>query len=538
MELGDQLAVVRRRHRLILAVFAIVVAAATVISLILPKVYEAQVALLIGNSTGSVNPSLDQALLSQRLSVTYAQVATQRATLARVVTKLGLNTTPEKLAGQVAASAPQDSSIVTITVRDGQPDRAAIIANAIASDVVASTPSITGQDADLRTFIAESLATTRSQLTETQGRVDDLSALTARTPAQDVLLATLQNRLTSLQATFATLLSLASSASANLATVTDPAVAPLSPTAPNVPLNVILGAVGGLLLGIGAAFVAEQLDDSVKTAADVHEACGLATIGSIGQSRIDPKKEKIYWLVTLLYPRAAVAESFRSLRTSLQFASIDQDVQTLLVTSPLPGDGKTTIAANLAVAFALAGRRTILVDADLRRPTVHQVFGLSGESGLTNLLRSDPTRVSQELRATEVPNLQILPCGAIPPNPAEILGSQRMGAVLDGLRSVADIVVLDSAPLQVVTDASVLAARVDATLVVAMSGSTSRGALRRGTESLRRSHAHIVGVVLNRVPRQAADLYSSYYRHDETVPPEPASPATMVAEPSSDHGVR
>lgn len=538
MELGDQLAVVRRRHRLILAVFAIVVAAATVISLILPKVYEAQVALLIGNSTGSVNPSLDQALLSQRLSVTYAQVATQRATLARVVTKLGLNTTPEKLAGQVAASAPQDSSIVTITVRDGQPDRAAIIANAIASDVVASTPSITGQDADLRTFIAESLATTRSQLTETQGRVDDLSALTARTPAQDVLLATLQNRLTSLQATFATLLSLASSASANLATVTDPAVAPLIPTAPNVPLNVILGAVGGLLLGIGAAFVAEQLDDSVKTAADVHEACGLATIGSIGQSRIDPKKEKIYWLVTLLYPRAAVAESFRSLRTSLQFASIDQDVQTLLVTSPLPGDGKTTIAANLAVAFALAGRRTILVDADLRRPTVHQVFGLSGESGLTNLLRSDPTRVSQELRATEVPNLQILPCGAIPPNPAEILGSQRMGAVLDGLRSVADIVVLDSAPLQVVTDASVLAARVDATLVVAMSGSTSRGALRRSTESLRRSHAHIVGVVLNRVPRQTADLYSSYYRHDETVPPEPASPATMVAAPSSDHGVR
>ncbi len=206
-----------------------------------------------------------------------------------------------------------------------------------------------------------------------------------------------------------------------------------------------------------------------------------------------------------------MAEAYRSLRTSIEFASVDAPVRTLLVTSAIPGEGKTTTAANVAVVFAQAGRRTILLDADFRKPGVHRIFDLPNSEGLSNLLRSDGTLIDQVAQPTEQPGLRIVTTGPLPPNPAELLGSQRMRTILGRLREAADLVVIDSPPLQAVTDAVLLSAATDGTLLVIDAGRTHRGAVQRGRESLAQAGAHVLGVVLNRLPERASGRYQYDY---------------------------
>ncbi len=201
------------------------------------------------------------------------------------------------------------------------------------------------------------------------------------------------------------------------------------------------------------------------------------------------------------------------------------------MTSPLPGDGKTTVAANLAVAFAQAGRRTVLVDADLRRPAVHEIFGIADSAGLTGLVGQTDPDVAQALVTTDEPNLRVLPAGSPPPNPAELLGSKWFGSVLASLAGIADIVVLDSAPHGVIADAAVLAARADATIVVARAGRTSRAAVRRSVQGLVQTGARVVGVALNGVRQPSGAAYAGYYVTGEPPSESPSSPPPPTSEP-------
>lgn len=501
---------IRERYRIVIATLAITMVAAMSVTLLLPKTYEAQATLIVGNSTGTVTPSLDQTLLSQRLSQTYAVVATQRATLQRVIERLGLDDQPEGLMKRVFADAATDSSLVRITVSGSSPDEAAAIANAVAEDAIETTPSITGRDPETQQFIAESLADTQAQIVETQRRADELMAKADLTPEEELLLASLQQRLATLQTSYTQLLTLQSSASANLATLSDPAVPPSRPASPSLALNLVLAVLAGLLIGLALAVAVDHLDDSVKSSEQVERLVGLPTLGVIGRQRFDRSTPKMYLVATLVHPRSAIAEAYRVLRTNVGFASVDRRVQLLLVTSPHAGEGKTAVAANLAVAFAQDGRSTVLLDADLRRPDVHRMFSTPDAPGLTNLLRDESLPIADVLIETEQQNLRVMSVGEAAPNPAELLGSNRMRVILESLRSIADIVIIDSAPLGLVADPALLAQLTDGTVVVVHAGKTPTAALEEGVDMLRRAGVAPLGVVLNQVPGAPASVYAAY----------------------------
>lgn len=225
----------------------------------------------------------------------------------------------------------------------------------------------------------------------------------------------------------------------------------------------------------------------------------------------ESRSQKRHVILTRDDPKSPVAEAFRTLRTNLQFAGLDEPLRKLLVTSAGPGEGKTTTAANLAVAVAQSGSRVFLIGADLRRPTVHQFFGIPNDIGVTNVL-TGVVPWQEALRPTDVDGLYILPSGPVPPNPAELLASERMRSLLDELAEHTDLLILDAPPVIAVTDAGVLSRLVDGTLLVVSVGLTPREIAKAAKEQLERVGARILGIVVNRLNEQSG-YYYYYYHH-------------------------
>ncbi|MBI5956453.1 MAG: CpsD/CapB family tyrosine-protein kinase [Chloroflexi bacterium] len=214
-------------------------------------------------------------------------------------------------------------------------------------------------------------------------------------------------------------------------------------------------------------------------------------------------------LVTVTNPRSPVSEAFRTLRTNIQFSSLDRPLKTILVTSTDPGEGKSTVLANLAVTMAQSGLRTVVADCDLRRPSQHQLFGLSNINGLTSMMVGNAPMERASFQDTAVPNLRLLASGPLPPNPSELLGSRRMGEIIAFLKDQADLVLFDAPPIIAVTDAAVLASKVDGVLLVVNAGKTKRDLARRAKLLLDKVNANVLGVVLNNVKLEAS-LYRYY----------------------------
>ena len=485
--------------------------AAFVLSNLQPKVYEAKATLIVGQSLSGINPDYTQLLASQRLSTTYAAVATQRPRLEAVIKKLGLDETPEELGRRVVAEAPVESAFVTITAQALDPDEAAAIANALADELIASSPAVQGRQAELQASVEADLNATQAQVLTTQARIEDLTAITERTTAQEAELATLEGRLVTLRSTYATLLSFLSGSASNLLSVSEPAAATPNPVAPRPLLNTLLAAILGLLVAVGIVVVAEYFRDAVKDPEDIEAVTGLSTLGTIARMKGAGNRSEIYQLATLLYPRSGVAEAYRTIRTNIEFASLDAPIHTLLVSSALPGEGKTVTAANLAVVFAQAGRRVLLLDADLRKPGVHLLFNLPNLHGLTTLLRRDGTSIETTVQRTEQDNLHVLTTGSLPPNPAELLGSKRMRAILETFEAGYDIVVVDSPPIQAVSDAAILSSFMDGSVFVVDAARSRRRAIHHAYAALDRAEAHVLGAILNRVPVGSRASYAGYY---------------------------
>jgi tyrosine-protein kinase len=514
------------RTRLPLLILAVVLAGigAFLFSGVQSKVYEARASLIVGTSINQLNPDPTGILASQQLAATYATIATTRPVLDAVIAKLGLPMNAGELLKNITASTGTDSTFLTITVRDGDANRAKDIANTLADQLIAVSPALSGPNVQIRKSVDAYLKATEEQITVAQAQAVTLSGTQNRTPAQDAALAALETQLVNLRATYASLLAFSSAGSASLLSVIEPAVTPDTPISPRPLLNVLLACVIALLVAGGLILLAAYLDDTIKTPADVEEVVGLPTLGSVGRMTGGRGRSEIYRLATLLYPRSAVAESYRMLRSNLEFARVDRPIHTILVTSSLPGEGKTVTAANLAIAFALEGRRVLLVDADLRKPAVHTLFDVPNTQGLTTMLRSDTVSLESVAHTNEQERLKVLTSGPLPPNPAEMLGSQRMLTVLQRLQAGQDVLIIDSPPLRVVTDAAILSAFVDGTLMVIDAGKSRRPAVRLGREALNRVNAQILGVVLNRVPRPAHTgdpMYNGY--HEETEEKSPPS---------------
>jgi polysaccharide biosynthesis transport protein len=304
--------------------------------------------------------------------------------------------------------------------------------------------------------------------------------------------------------------------------IVDSARPPTSPIEPNIPRNLGFGFLLGLATGVGLAFLLEGLDNTIRTTEQAQMVSGLAPLGMIplgsksvrdGASTkrlvIASSKEAVE-LVTQARPQSQMAESYRALRTSLLLSNLGAPPKVIMVTSALPQEGKTTTSLNCAIVLAQKGVRVLLIDADLRRPSIHKTLGMGPRSGLSNVLTGSVTLEQVVTRTPLLPNLYILPAGTPPPNPAELLASANMRDALAQLREQYDHIVVDTPPALSVTDAVVLSQRADAVVLVIRSGQTTRQALRRARDILARVGAKVVGVLLNAVDLSSPDYYYYY----------------------------
>lgn len=314
------------------------------------------------------------------------------------------------------------------------------------------------------------------------------------------------------------------------------ATVPGAASTPNVRLNLALGLVVGLALGVGVAVVREHLDTRLRSTSDVEDTTDAPVLGVIGYEEDAPQHP----LIVQESPQAVRAESFRRLRTNLQFLELGPAARTYVMTSSLPGEGKTTTSINLAITLADAGQRVVLVDADLRRPSVARYMGIEGTVGLTTILIGK-VRVEDAVQPWGNGNLFVIASGQVPPNPSELLGAAPMAELLERLRGEYDAVVIDTPPLLPVTDAAVLAKAVGGAIVVVGAGTVDRDELETALSALGTAGVRVLGVVVNRVPVRGpgAGAYDyGYYAYTAEEAPPPATRASRSARGTRKHGRR
>ncbi|MDD7835650.1 polysaccharide biosynthesis tyrosine autokinase [Paenarthrobacter sp. AB444] len=306
--------------------------------------------------------------------------------------------------------------------------------------------------------------------------------------------------------------------------VIKPAVAPAMATAPNTKLNLVLGLVVGLGLGAAGAILRTRLDTRIRGEAELRRITDQPVLGGIA---FDPDAERKP-LLTQAAPQSPRAESYRQLRTNLQFANAADSAKTVLVTSSLPGEGKSTTATNLAISLAEAGQAVCLVDADLRRPMINEYLGLDRNAGLTTALVGSAD-VEELLQPWGQDNLYVLTSGQIPPNPSELLGSALMKRLIDRLEETFDTIIIDAPPLLPVTDAAVLSQHVGGVILVVGSHKLRQQNLEQSLGALKMVGANILGIALNLLPTKGPDAYAySYYatKNDDTQTSKPTLGAT------------
>lgn len=508
-------------------------------------IYQAS-ALAMVNAAPSSQDSTTSIYLGQQLGQTYSRIMTSRTVLDSVAQRLGV----EILQKSVQVSPIQNTQLLTVTVTDTDPERAALIANTLVtvfSEQIQADQAARYADSkqnlkDQMDVLDQQIQTTSANLAVLAQEIQDvnleLTALLApdniqrtqeeldqRTALVEQTQATLQSKvsqeaqmqtvLQNYRASYTILLQsyesirLAESQSSSGVLLKDPAVLPAEPIQPQPFRSAMLAAVVGLFLGAGIVFLVEFLDDSLRDPQEITRAWGIPILGMI----ITYNSNNGNVLITEKQPRAPVSEAFRSLRTNLQFASIASPLHTILVTSPSPEDGKTTVVGNLACVFAQGGRKVVVIDADLRRPRVHKVFQLQNRLGLTDQFIHPQEYLDGAVQPTEVKNLFALTSGSLPPNPSELLGSQKMIDIIHTLEGQFDLVIMDAPPSLVVTDANVLANRADGVLLVIHPHITKRAAIKHTIEQLAQVNAKIIGVVLNGVDvkKSRYNYYRGYY---------------------------
>ena len=285
---------------------------------------------------------------------------------------------------------------------------------------------------------------------------------------------------------------------------------PTTPISPKPVQSALLAAAIGLFVTAGFAFLVEFLDDTLKTPDDIKDLLDTPVIGFIGELKNNPKQgEDSLGIFVAKNPRSPVAEAFRSLRTNLEYSSVDDPARIILVTSSGESEGKSTVAANLAIVEAQSGKNVIIIDADMRRPKVHVQFNKSNRRGLSDVV-TGKLRIEDVVKTyDQVENLSIITCGTIPPNPSELLGSERMSQTLKDLEERYDLVVIDTPPM-IVSDAQILSGKVDGVIFVVIPGQTRAIAALRPIEELRRIGSHVLGIVANKIPKSRDYYYGGY----------------------------
>ncbi len=487
-------------------------------------VYKATASILVGQSLQTTNVSTQDFRTSEELAQTYAALAQRQPVLQGTVEALGLNMRWQQLKGAVSAKLVPNTQLVEITVEARSPEEARIIGDEIANQLILMSPTaLQNQElAGAILFVEERMSSLQTNIKEGQARLEELEATDVTLLSADET-ASLQREITTVtgsisewERNFTQLLNfLEGNRSSNYLAIVESAQPSFSPIRPNVQLNMAVAAVIGLALGLALIFVLEHMDDTLKSRDDLGKLIGLNPLGAIREM-----KEEIYKnaLITTRKMFSPESEAYRMIRSNIQFMSVDEPSKSFLVTSAVRGEGKSTVAANLGVVMAQAGYNTIVVDTDLRCPVQQEIFQLRNPKGLTDLLREPELKAVNYLESTQVPGLRILTSGVLPPNPSEMVGSQRMKQVMAELAEIADVVIYDSPPAVIVADASILSERVDGTVLVIRVDKTRREVVQQAIFNLRQAEANLFGAVLNRVSKKSHSYYyhGYYYKSGST----------------------
>lgn len=285
--------------------------------------------------------------------------------------------------------------------------------------------------------------------------------------------------------------------------IIDKAEVPTTPVKPRPFLNMSIAGTLGMIIGMLLVFLIEYMDNTIRTASDVDKYLGFSVIGTVPKSK---NKE----LIIYNNLKSPVSEAYRTLRTNIQFSSIDKIIKTMVITSSGPGEGKSTIISNLAISMALTEKKVLLIDADLRKPRMHHIFNMDNSYGLTTVL-VESMDYKDSIRLTDIKGLDLLTSGPVPPNPVELLGSNKMKKLLETVAGEYDIVLLDTPPVGILTDAAVVSSKCDGVLLVCATGQTIIKAALTSKEHLQKVNANILGVVLNKVPINKTSFYKYYY---------------------------
>lgn len=479
-----------------------------------PRMYSADAVLLTNAGVSATNSLTLQA--SRNLAETYSGWIVSRPVLERAANELQYEGGANALAYHVTAASIPETLFIEVSATSDDPEEAARIANTVADQFVLDVQEQTEtQHTQVRSSIDEQMA----EIESTIGRIDEsITELRANganlTADESAELQALVSERDNLQTDLDQLVITGRSIDVELAAaqarivVQSPAVPPNTPYAPDIIRATAIGTVLGFMLAAAAVGLLEYLDDTVRNSEQFARLANAPVLASI--ARVPSLRRGGSSLFVLEDSKSPSAEAMRLLRANLEFASAPDRLSSLLITSPEAEEGKSTITANLGVVMAQAGLKTVIIDADLRRPSQHNIFGIDNHRGISTLLVTPDPDWRQELIALSIPNLMVIPSGPLPPNPSDLLSLERFHQILASLSEWADVVLIDCPPILVASDALVVSARTRGTLLVCRHGQTRRGTLRRATSLLSHGRARLIGVVPNQTRLDQADQYSQY----------------------------
>ena len=470
-----------------------------------PPIYQARTTLMIGTTINNPNPSTNELYLGQQLAAAYADLANREILRNATKNALGMDQLPEYF-----AQALPTTQLIVITVNDVDPERAQIVANELAAQMILLSP-VSGQSEERgrQDFIHERLNNLEAQINETEAQIAQLQEELANTfSAQEISdkqdqISSLQSKLSTMENNYGLLLSNTQQGAINTLTILASADLPSSPVASLKGLTILLAAAAGFVLAACSAYLLEYLDDTLKSPDSVMRMFSAPILGRIFEQADMMPQNRLYDADDSNHP---LTEPFRALRTEIDLAEMGHRLKTILVTSPDTGDGKTSVAVNLALSIAQRNKRVFLLDADLRKPKIHKLFNLANEQGLADVVFARAV-FDWRIGIQEYSQVSVLTAGNTPSDPAELLSSEKMEIFLSELEEIADVVIIDGPPL-FIPDAMILASKADGVLMVVRPGHTRISLAKASMEHIKLVGAKVVGVVLNRIPLRGADYYA------------------------------
>jgi succinoglycan biosynthesis transport protein ExoP len=492
--------------RLLLIATSIAIIGSTVSVLLQPEVFVSRTTLMIGRTILDPNPDSGQILIAGQLASIYADMANREPIQVKTMEALKTNWLPSYQARVIP-----NTQLIEISVTDTNPQRAQIVADELAKQLIQQSPSAGETDtAQRQEFIKQQLEGLQLQIQDSEKNLEELNkSLVGMNSASQVSntqreIADLNQKLVDLRQSYADFLANSQSGALNILSVVEPANIPSRSVGTNKGLIILLAALVGFSLAAGAAYLLEYIDRTIKTTTDVERVLNYPVIGYLSEITEDGNNATY----VLDNPNTQLAESIRLLKSNLDFFGLDSPSKSILVTSPSQGNGKTTIAVNLALAMSQGGQKTILVDADLRRPSVHTQLKIPVKPGLGEVIRGDK-KIESVIRVWKKNKLEVMSAGGHLPNVTEIAGSKRVGSILSSLKDIYEVVIVDAPPL-VISDAYNLASKVDGVIMILVPGQTREEQARAMKDQLERAGAKVIGVVFNKISLENAHSEGDY----------------------------